>query len=238
MRPEPDHSPHSHLRWVPLSRIQTPYSLGRGTQASQTVDPDDVPIVRRLLRSPGRCHSPAKETALGIVNSGQYGFDLNDGEVRLSVLRSPLYCHERTFDLGTPRYRKHMDQGVHEIRVVLIPGEYPTVRNAVAGLADWLSTPPYALAHFPIGEETPSQREVMTLDPANIRLIAFKRSWDANSLVVRFQEIAGEATPATVHLPHPKLTARLNFSPYEIKTVRFERDGKWNEVTMIEEWVL
>jgi len=179
-----------------------------------------------------------KETALGIVNNGQYGFDLNDGEVRLSVLRSALYCHERTFDLGTPRYRKHMDQGVHEIRVVLMPGDYQAVRNAVAGLADWLTTPPYALAHFPIGDETPMQREVMTLEPGNIRLIACKRSWDANSLVMRFQEAAGEETQAMVHLPHPGLTAGLKFKPYEIKTVRFERDGRWNEVTLIEEEVM
>jgi alpha-mannosidase len=28
---------------------------------------------------------------------------------------------------------------------------------------------------------------------------------------------------------------RLTFRPYEIKTIRFERDGTWNEVAMIEE---
>ena len=178
-----------------------------------------------------------RETALGIVNSGQYGFDLKNGEVRLSVLRSALYCHERSFDLGTPRHRKHMDQGVHDIRVVLIAGDVAAVGNAVAGLADWLSAPPYALAHFPIGDETPSQREIMSMEPGNIRLIACKRSWDAHSLVMRFQESAGEETAGIVRLLHPAVTVRLTFRAYEIKTIRFERDGSWNEVTMIEEEV-
>jgi alpha-mannosidase len=178
-----------------------------------------------------------KETALGIVNNGQYGFDLHDGEVRLSVLRSALYCHERSFDLSTVQYRKHMDQGVHEIRVLLIPGDYPAVRNAVAGLADWLSAPPYALAHLPIGDANPAQREIMTLEPGNIRLIACKRSWDAHSLVIRFQETVGEETQATVRLLQPDLTVRLRFRPYEIKTIRFEKDGRWNEVAMIEEGI-
>ncbi len=126
--------------------------------------------------------SAGKPTALGIVNSGQYGFDLKDGEVRLSVLRSALYCHERSFGLGTQRHRKHMDQGVHEFRVVLIAGDAAEVLHSVAGLADWLSAPPYALAHFPIGDEIQGQRELMSVEPGNIRLIACKRSWDAKSL--------------------------------------------------------
>ena len=178
-----------------------------------------------------------RPTALGIVNSGLYGFDLKDGEVRLSVLRSALYCHERSFDLGAPRYRKHMDQGVHDFRVILIAGDTTDVVRAVPGLADWLSAPPYALAHFPIGDEVPSHREIMNVEPGNVRLIACKRSWDANALIVRFEEAAGEETQGVVRLLHPTVSARLTFRPYEIKTIRFERDGTWNEVTMIEEEV-
>ena len=176
-----------------------------------------------------------KPTALGIVNSGQYGFDLKDGEVRLSVLRSALYCHERSFDTASPRYRKHMDLGVHDFRMVLIAGDTNDVLNAVAGLADWLSAPPYALAHYPVGNETPGKREIMSLEPGNIRLLACKRSWDANALVMRFQESVGKTTEGTVLLRHPSVSVRLAFRPYQIKTIRFERDGTWNEVRMIEE---
>ena len=176
-----------------------------------------------------------RPTALGIVNSGQYGFDLYDGEVRLSVLRSALYCHERSFDLSAPRYRKHMDRGVHDFRVILLAGDSSDVLRGVAGLADWLSAPPYALAHYPIGEESPGQREIVRLEPGSVRLIACKRSWDANALIMRFQETVGEATEGIVRLLHPAVPVRLTFRPYQIRTVRFERDGTWNEVTMIEE---
>jgi len=178
-----------------------------------------------------------KPTALGIVNSGQYGFDLTDGEVRLSVLRSALYCHERSFDLGAPRYRKHMDQGVHDFKVLLVAGGTTDIVKALPGLADWLSAPPFALAHYPIGDENPVQREIMSVDPGNIRLIACKRSWDANALVMRFQEAVGEETEGIVRLLSPSVSARLKFRPYEIKTIRFERDGSWREVAMIEEQV-
>ncbi|MCX6144688.1 MAG: hypothetical protein NTZ35_15880 [Ignavibacteriales bacterium] len=179
-----------------------------------------------------------KPTALGIINSGQYGFDLKDGEVRLSALRSALYCHERSFDLGAPRYRNHMDQGVHDFRVILVAGDTTDVVRAVAGLADWLSASPYAIAHYPIGDQTPGQQEIMSMEPQNIRLIACKRSWDANALVMRFQEAVGEETEGSIRLMHPAVSVRLTFKPCEIKTIRFERDGTWNEVTMIEEEVV
>jgi alpha-mannosidase len=176
-----------------------------------------------------------RETALGIVNSGQYGFDLQDGEVRLSVLRGALYCHERTFDLGAPRYRKHMDQGVHEIRLVLTAGDHTEVLPTVAGLADWVSTPPYALAHLPIGDETPGQQELLNVEPGNIRLVACKRSWDAAALVLRFQETIGEGTDGVVSLKRPSISVRLRFRPYQIRTIRIERDGSWREVSSVEE---
>jgi hypothetical protein len=75
----------------------------------------------------------------------------------------------------------------------------------------------------------------MSVEPGNIRLIACKRSWDANALIMRFQEAVGEETQGIVRLMQPTISVRLTFRPFEIKTIRFERDGTWNEVTMIEE---
>ena len=178
-----------------------------------------------------------RPTALGIINSGQYGFDLKDGEVRLSVLRSAMYCHERSFDLGGPGHRKHMDQGVHDFRVVMIAGETADIMKQVTGLADWISAPPYPLAHYPIGDETSGQKEILTMEPGNLRLVACKRSWDANALIVRIQEAVGEETRGIVRLVYPPVTARLTFRPFEIKTIRFEKNGAWNEGSMIEEEV-
>jgi alpha-mannosidase len=176
-----------------------------------------------------------KPMALGIINSGQYGYDLKEGEVRISVLRSALYCHEKTFDTGERRYRQHTDQGVHDFRVLLLAGDKPDVMKSVAGLADWLSAPPFAIAHFPIGDQNTGQAEIMTLEPGTVRLIACKRSWDGNALVARLQETVGSNTTGMMHLREPPVSARLRFRPYEIKTVRFERDGSWNEVSLIEE---
>jgi alpha-mannosidase len=176
-----------------------------------------------------------RPTALGIVNSGQHGFDLKDGEVRLSVLRSPLYCHERSFPLTAPDHKKTMDQGAHEFRVLLIAGDTAEVLRSVSGLADWLVAPPFALAHYPIGEQTPARREVLALEAPGVRLSALKRSWDGAALILRLHETIGKQTEGTVRLARPPATIPLTFRPFEIKTLRVERDGAWAEVPMIEE---
>jgi len=49
---------------------------------------------------------------------------------------------------------------------------------------------------------------------------------------VRLQEAVGKKTRARLTVPRP---IPLTFKPFEIKTVRVEKDGHWSEVRMIEE---
>jgi alpha-mannosidase len=204
-----------------------------------------------------------KDAALGVVNSGQNGLDFVDGEIRLSVLRSAAYCHERGFRIGRSPARKLADFGVHEVRLLVTVGEPERVRRMLPGLADWLSAPPFAIAHLPIGA-TKSPFEILSIEPHNIRLAAFKRSWDGKALVVRLYEAAGIETQGKVSInsrvdkeprfardgPKDRIgkpllsvgqtdafrcTIPIKFQPFEIKTVRLERSGRWREVALIEE---
>ncbi len=205
-----------------------------------------------------------KEAALGVVSSGQNGFDFANGEIRLSVLRSAAYCHERGFRIRRAPTRKFADLGVHEVRVLVTAGDPDRVRRMLPGLAEWLSAPPYALAHLPIGSAA-SPVEFLSLEPRNIRLSACKRSWDGEALVVRMHETAGLETEGRVTInscgdailhsaqddkksqmviaakddPNSKsafpLVMTLKFKPFEIKTIRVERSGRWREVSLIEE---
>jgi alpha-mannosidase len=179
--------------------------------------------------------SSESQTALAIVNSGQYGFDVMDRTVRISLLRSPLYCHERSFPLEQAKRQTVMDQGVHEMRLLLMAGTLHELRESVTGLADWISAPPYVLAHFPIGEKSAPTEELLTVHPRAIRLLACKRSSTGEAIILRFQEPVGEKREATIRQSRPEREIRLGFAPFEIKTVRIERDGSWREVDMIDE---
>jgi alpha-mannosidase len=184
-----------------------------------------------LLRGEGS----ESRTALGVAANGQHGLDFKDGEVRLSVLRSPAYCHEKGFKLADYPYRKFMDQGVHDIRLLVIAGDAASIRLLLSALADWLNAPPVAYAHLPAGLIDPEGVEILSVEPENIRLIACKPSWDGRSLIIRLQESSGMATPALLQIKDVKAIINLSFKPMEIKTLRIERSGKWKEVKMIEE---
>jgi alpha-mannosidase len=236
-----------------------------------------------------------RRAALGIASGGQHGLDFRDSEVRLSVLRSAAYCHERGFDLEAdgarpstgihptgpfPRSWKFSDIGVHEVCLLVTAGDPRTVRMMLPGLADYLAAPPAPYAHLPIGLRANSTA-LLSLGPANIRLLACKRSWNRKALVVRLQEAIGKKTRAQLkialpdlgksgdqanpeliagasggrsgareakggekrgHVPSeerrghvPEVHVPLSFRPFEIKTVRVERDGRSSEVRMIEE---
>ncbi len=227
-------------------------------------------------RSRGAAPAAGNPAALGVASSGQHGLDFKNGELRLSVLRSSAYCHERGFDLeasgetgmGTPaggkpaRSRKgtytgmcppswkFADIGVHEFRLLVTAGLPSAVKAMMPGLADLLAAPPLAYAHLPYdGSLVPPAETLLSLKPASIRLLACKRSWDGQALVVRLQEAAGKRTRAELKIArakqsgaaatqergHEPVYVPLSFARFEIKTLRIERGGSWREVELIEE---
>jgi alpha-mannosidase len=183
--------------------------------------------------------------ALGIASSGQHGLDFKDGELRLSVLRSSAYCHERGFDLEKGSQWKFADIGVHEFRLLVTAGVPASVKAMMPGLADHLASPPAVFPHLPYDPRTaPPVESLLSLKPVSVRLLACKRSWDGEALVVRLQEAVGRRSKAVLRVARsesqerghvPEVHVPLSFKPFEIKTLRVERDGAWAEVPMIEE---
>ena len=178
-----------------------------------------------------------KPTALAVIHEGLHGFDVKDGEIRLSVLRGAAYCHEQGFKLGATPTRKFMDQGIHNVRLLVIAGDPATVRLRVAGLADWISAPPRVFAHLPIGNSAGADgqglSQFLEAIPPSVTVLACKPSWDAQALVIRLQETCGAG--AEVRDPRSRSDSRFMFRPFEIKTLRLERGGAVRQVDLIHE---
>ncbi len=193
----------------------------------------------------GRCMllgTADQQWAMAIVNNGQHGYDFQNGEVRLSVLRSAAYCHEQGLTLQKYPARKYMDQGIHDIRILVTIGIRQELLDNMSALADWVNMPPVVYAHLPFGAGTDltaipagdlSEKSFLNLDTSQIRLLACKQSWDTRALIIRLQEISGRAGKTILSLPIPDLKIPLVFKPLEIKTIRIERDGEWREADLI-----
>lgn len=204
-------------------------------------------VFRRWFMVSGKLKG--RDAALGVVNNGQHGLDFKNGEVRLSVLRSAAYCHEKGFKLEKYPSPKFMDQGVHDIKLLVTAGKEETVLGRLPALADWLSSPPISYAYLPTGTiEAKGKRknaeditnierrgsiELLSLQPENARLLACKRSWDGEALVIRVQESCGLQSQARISLMSPEIFIQLNLKPLEIKTIRIEKSGKWKEADLV-----
>jgi alpha-mannosidase len=188
-----------------------------------------------------------KRSAFGIAHIGLHGLDFKNGEVRLSVLRSAAYCHEKGFKLSRFPSSKFMDQGVHEIRLLAIAGNAKWVKTQLPCLADWLCAPPVVYAHLPVGgfkiksekvqvsKDVTDMSKLLRLSPENVRLLACKRSKDGKALIIRIQECGGISSRANLRLSHPKILAEFKLKPLEIKTLRIEKNGLHQEVDLIKE---
>jgi alpha-mannosidase len=192
---------------------------------------------RRWLLVEGPVHG--RPTALAVVHDGFHGYDFQDGEIRLSVLRSAAYCHEQGFKIDDRPARKFMDQGVHEVRLLVTAGDPQSVHETVASLADWLSAPPVVYSHLPIGRvagETPAAiPSLLQVSPPSLRLLACQQSPDGEAVILRLQETVGVSVPASLQFAGMTAPATLVFKPYELKTMRLERSGACIELNQFTE---
>lgn len=99
-----------------------------------------------------------------------------------------------------------------------------------------------ALSGAVVGSWGKSGAGFLSISAPNVRLLACRRSDDKQALIVRLQESAGRKMRARVMIGRPKDAAgvagaagepvviALQFSPFEIKTLRIERSGAWRAI--------
>lgn len=235
-----DGEEHVHGRWLVVEGREKgrrrgvtgpPVAFGLASGGQHGLDFRDGELRLSIVRSNAYCH--------------EQGFDLG-------ARRSPSVAPASA---ACPPAWKLADLGVHEFRLLLTAGAPASVKAMMPGLADHLAAPPAAFPHLPYdASRTPAVETLLALKPANIRLLACKYSWDGQALIVRLQEAAGRKTKADLRLrgtgrpergrapaaardggPAPAAQIPVPFAPFEIKTLRFDPDGAWRAVRLIEE---
>ena len=179
--------------------------------------------------------SPDTDRALTISNQTTYGFDHSDGELRLSLLRSPAYAGHPIGDI-TPivrqdRFTPRMDQGEHIFRFRIHAG--PVVAS-VELESRLLNAGSMSLCCFPAKRGKSPGNSVILSDQA-IRLAALKLAEDGDHLIIRLFETTGISRQTTLMIPILNLTIPLSFTGFEIKTLSVNQmTGEVREVDLME----
>ncbi|MEN6312195.1 MAG: glycoside hydrolase family 38 C-terminal domain-containing protein, partial [Acidobacteriota bacterium] len=175
--------------------------------------------------------------ALTVINDGTYGSDSSDGELRLSLMRSPAYSADIWEDklaVAEDRFIPRQDQGERSFRFWLEAGPLGERLEAVDREALAVNEKPYVLAFCPSGEGRKAKPGVVVDGPAVI-VSACKKSEDGNDVVVRLFEPTGRPRAVTVGLPAYGARKKSRLGGFEIKTLRFSPRAKtWAETDLVE----
>lgn len=235
-----------HMDWHEkheLVKLSVPLAVERGTL---TFDAPYSTIVReaRGLEEPGQAwidlsgfatttEHRAIPYGVSLLNDGKFGFDCLESDMRMSLLRSPIYCFHNPARREPDREYLYIDQGAQTIRYALLPHtaswrEAGTVREAQA-----LNNPFVSVFQYPHPGSWGASRSLLSVDPPNVTVSVLKGAEGGAALVLRLFETHGTPCEATVTLVgKPRLKTRMG--AWELKTLRLERDGEVREVDLLE----
>ncbi|HEX3000695.1 MAG TPA: glycoside hydrolase family 38 C-terminal domain-containing protein, partial [Armatimonadota bacterium] len=171
---------------------------------------------------------------LALLNDSKYGYSCQDTDMRMSLLRSPIACFH---DPARPEPDKEyifLDQGKQTVRLALVPGAGTWQKLDLAAAAEAMHHPPVSVFQYPHAGEWPAKRELLSVKPDNVSILAFKGAEEGPGLVLRLFETAGVSTEATVSLGERTLITSLG--AHEIKTLWLHpQTGSGREVNLLEE---
>lgn len=175
---------------------------------------------------------------LTVINEGSYGLDFADGELRLSLVRSPAYsAHplENREPLVRDRCIPRMDQGERQFRFWIQAGPDRQRLAAVDREALAHNEQPMALSFFPGGQPARKPEPLALLTDSVVQMPAIKTAEDGRGILVRLFNPTAERRRTTLVLPVWGVRRSLTFGPYEVQSLRFDpRTRKWQTVDLME----
>lgn len=170
-----------------------------------------------------------------LLNDSKYGFDVLDSDLRMSVLRSPIYAYHDPYKPEPNRAYVYQDQGIQTITYRLAPHAGAWQTADVSRRAWELNVRPLWVNEYIHAGDLPVDAAFVTVEPANIVLSVCKIAEDSDTLIVRGYESAGTATHAMLSLPMMAVRHEVMFRAHEIKTLCIDvKNGVITEVDLLE----
>ncbi len=227
------HEKHKMLKMSFPVSVDSPralYEIPYGVIARPT-DGEEHPGQRWVDMS-GKA-AKGSEAGLLLLNDSKYGFDALGSDLRISLLRSPIYAFHAPRKPRRGGGYLYTDQGQHLIHLALLPHGKLDLSDAFA-MAEGLNNPPIVAFSNRHPGPLPPSSSFVKLTPKNVWLSAMKMSERGNFPVLRLFECEGRETKATLSLPLLHQEFKISMRPWEIRTVGI-KDGKVVELDMLEQ---
>jgi alpha-mannosidase len=158
---------------------------------------------------------------LSILNDSKYSFDVKDNDLRMTVVRSPIFAdHFGVRD----EFCEFMDQGVQEFKYSIVPhtGDWKT--GGIVKKAYELNVNPVQIIETYHKGPLSQQFRGISVSADNVIASAFKKAEDGEAYILRCYETAGNAVSAFIEIPMLNRSFEADFGKNEIKTFRIPID--------------
>ena len=161
---------------------------------------------------------------LAVLNDSKYGFDVHDGEIGVTAVRSPIYAHHEPMTPKPGVRYQFQDLGVQRFTLSLLPHRGTWADAGLTRAATELNQRPTILLESGHPGRLPDTASYAAVEPDNLVLGAVKVAEDGDDLVVRVVETCGRAVRGAVDLPLWQRRFEIDIGPFQIRTFRISRD--------------
>lgn len=161
-----------------------------------------------------------RPAGLAVVNTAKYAYDVTGSSIGITAARSPVFAWHAPELLDPTRRYSHQDQGLQRFSYLLVPHAGSWVDAGIPRWAAQLLMPPVVTFEHSHPGTLPSALANIECSSDHVLVTAVKASEDdPGDTVIRAVELAGVAGPVDVTAPLLGRDIRLEFAPFEIKTV-------------------
>lgn len=172
---------------------------------------------------------------VAFINDCKYGGDILAGEMRLSIVRSPVYAHHIPRQLEEGKDYLYMDQGFQRFSYRIYPHKGDWREAKVIQKAEEFNVPLQVMMEHGHEGSLPSSFSLLEILPSNVLLSALKLGEEEEALIFRLWETEGKECLARLKLAHPLTEWKGILAPSEIKTLKLQLPSLvWKETNLLE----
>jgi Alpha-mannosidase len=158
---------------------------------------------------------------LALLNDCKYSFDVKDNDMRMTVVRSPIFADHRG---ERDDMCEFMEQGIQEFGYILVPHSGEWRDAGVVRKACELNVEPILIMETFHKGIMPLTYEGIRISSSNIIATALKRAEDGDGYILRCYETSGRAADTEIEIPMLGRKWTTRFGKCEIKTFLIPED--------------
>lgn len=167
-----------------------------------------------------------RPATVAVINDSTYAYAAQDGRLRLTLIRSVPAAEHPPFEYKDDRHVHFLDQGWQERRFLIVATEPETAPLSLDRLAEEFQVPAVPMLDSGHPGTEPWETSFVSVSPATVAVLALKPAEDQDGIVLRVQELSGEATRAELRIQNATRPLRVALKPWQIKTLRLRPAAK------------